>query len=369
VSPVLIILTIAIILTLISQFGDRISARYALVWWLASAGLLVCASIPSYLSPLARILGIETISNMILAGLVVFLFAQAFELTADLSRTDRRLRLIISELTAEKVANSIEVLAPAPRVLVIVPCFNEAASIRLVHDKLVAAARELERISGMSLLICFIDDGSIDATPDVLQEIRRSRIPVLIGRHSANSGVAGVLLTGFMIASRLDCNYAVQCDGDGQHPIHEIPELIQFAASNNSDLVIGSRFTATESPRIEAEKSTTQVRQLGIGWLRTVMRVTGFTTGVTDPTSGFRVYSRRAMTAISAQMPDEYPEPECIAIAHAMGLKINEFPVKMLPRTAGRSSLTTLKSIRYLVKVTSAIVGLRLRLAISALAR
>jgi hypothetical protein len=61
-------------------------------------------------------------------------------------------------------------------------------------------------------------------------------------------------------------------------------------------------------------------------------------------------------------MPDEYPEPETIALLTTERLSLAEYPVEMTPRVAGKSSLAGLKSIRYMIKVTAAILGLRLRL-------
>ena len=92
-----------------------------------------------------------------------------------------------------------------------------------------------------------------------------------------------------------------------------------------------------------------------------VLALFGRTARVRDPTSGFRVYSAQAVRALLKIMPDEYPEPETIALLALRGMRIAEVPVRMGPRTAGRSTLAGFSSIRYMVKVTSALAGLRLR--------
>jgi len=60
-------------------------------------------------------------------------------------------------------------------------------------------------------------------------------------------------------------------------------------------------------------------------------------------------------------MPDEYPEPEAIALVALSRLLIEETHVAMLPRTLGTSSTSGLKSARFMTKVTTALLGLRLR--------
>jgi len=60
-------------------------------------------------------------------------------------------------------------------------------------------------------------------------------------------------------------------------------------------------------------------------------------------------------------MPDEYPEPEAIALVARSRLRIEETHVAMLPRTLGTSSISGLKNARFMTKVTTALLGLRLR--------
>ena len=82
---------------------------------------------------------------------------------------------------------------------------------------------------------------------------------------------------------------------------------------------------------------------------------------VREPTSGFRVYSAQAVRALLSIALDEYPEPVSIALLAVRGSRIAEVPVRMGPRTTGRSTLAGFSSIRYMIKVTSALAGLRLR--------
>jgi hypothetical protein len=346
---------------MLSQFGDRIAARYALFWWASSIGLLFVVVFPHQLEPVARFLGIQTVSNLFLSGLGIFLFAQTFELASELSKIDRRSRKSISVLAAKNAYQLQKVQHLPGSTLLVIPCFNEEESLEDLYCRL-SKSSQREEWKKKNIRICFVDDGSSDGTLQKLQAIQESDQSVIICHHSANSGVASVLMTGFVLARDLGVSHVVQCDGDGQHPIEEIPRLVNIAISEQLDLLVGSRFVNSKFYILNTYKSTTLSRGLGIGWLRAVMWLSGFGSSISDPTSGFRVYSKRAVECLTKRMPDEYPEPETIALLTTERLSLAEYPVEMTPRVAGKSSLAGLKSIRYMIKVTAAILGLRLRL-------
>jgi hypothetical protein len=123
--------------------------------------------------------------------------------------------------------------------------------------------------------------------------------------------------------------------------------------------VLGSRFAIADAATLE---STTRLRRLGMILIILALRLFGNIAKVSDPTSGFRVYSSRAVTTLIRTMPDEYPEPETVAILASNDLQIVEHHVDMLPRQAGVSSLSRFKSMHYMIKVLSALLGLRIRI-------
>ena len=80
---------------------------------------------------------------------------------------------------------------------------------------------------------------------------------------------------------------------------------------------------------------------------------------VTDPTSGFRIYNRRAIQLFARDYPHDYPEVEAVLMLHAHRLRMTEVPVKMHQRGAGQSSITKGRSLYYMIKVSLALlVGL-----------
>jgi len=140
----------------------------------------------------------------------------------------------------------------------------------------------------------------------------------------------------------------MQVDGDGQHPAHEIARLIAAMRESHADLVVGSRF------RTEGGFKSTAARRVGIRFFALMLSAI-CRTRVTDPTSGFRILSRRAIRLLAARYSEDFPEVEALVVAHRAGLRILEIPVVMAERSAGRSSIGALKSLVYMLKVPLAI--------------
>lgn len=224
-----------------------------------------------------------------------------------------------------------------PRILVIIPAFNEADNIAAV----VAAVQA--HVPGAE--VCVIDDGSSDATSNAAQQAGAVTL-----RMPFNVGIGAAVQTGFLYAARHGYDVVARIDGDGQHPPEAIPPLLAALHTTGADMVIGSRFlTETDGYR------GTLPRRIGIRLLAAVIRLlTG--DAVTDPTSGFLVANKRAAHFCAAEYPHDYPEPETRILMHRAGLRIAEAPVVMRERAAGVSSITPFRSVYYMVKVTLALL-------------
>jgi hypothetical protein len=95
-------------------------------------------------------------------------------------------------------------------------------------------------------------------------------------------------------------------------------------------------------------------RRIGIAIFSYVIsRILG--TKVTDSTSGFRAANRRVIDFFSRTYPDDYPEVESLVLLHKMNLRMEEVPVTMRGRTGGKSSITPMRSVYYMIKVLMAI--------------
>jgi hypothetical protein len=122
-------------------------------------------------------------------------------------------------------------------------------------------------------------------------------------------------------------------------------------------MIVGSRFLqgSDDAPEYPAPVS----RRTGIHVFAFLLRrVVG--PRVTDPTSGFRLYNRRAISLFARDYPHDYPEVEAILLLHHHKVKMREVRVTMRARGGGRSSISGAgKSSYYMVKVLLALaVGL-----------
>lgn len=226
-------------------------------------------------------------------------------------------------------------MGATPKILVIIPAYNEEKSIVSVVESVMNA--------GYDYVV--INDGSTDSTLRVCREHDINVVDL-----KCNLGIGGAVQTGHKYAQRHGYDVDIQFDGDGQHDVAYIPALLEGIREGN-DLVVGSRFLADGVSSFQS----TFMRRIGITWLSKLLKVV---TGqkFTDPTSGFRACGPRAIELFAKFYPTDYPEPESIAEAHQRGLKVSEVPVSMNERIAGESSIHKLSSIYYMVKVTLAIL-------------
>jgi glycosyltransferase involved in cell wall biosynthesis len=231
--------------------------------------------------------------------------------------------------------------AQPQRGLVVVPAYNEVHTVASV-------VRALHR-DAPAWDVLVIDDGSTDATAEHAQAAGARVV-----RHPFNLGIGGAVQSGFRYARDEDYEMMVQVDADGQHDPREIRRLVAaHQAEPDLDMVCGSRFLS-EDYRYPAPIS----RRTGIHLFAFLLsRIVG--QRISDPTSGFRLYNRRAIELFARDYPHDYPEVEAVLMLHHHRLVMREVPVRMYERGGGHSSIGSGKSIYYMVKVLLAIgVGL-----------
>ena len=224
--------------------------------------------------------------------------------------------------------------------LLIIPAYNEAENIEKVVDNIVRNYPEYDYI--------IVNDGSKDNTEKICLKngYRVLNLPI-------NLGIGGAVQTGYCYARDNDYDVAVQIDGDGQHDVGYLAEMIKLIESGQADVVIGSRFVEKEGFQ------SSQIRRIGIKFLSGLAKIlTGVR--VKDITSGYRAVNRMFINIFAEDYPSDYPEPEAMVIAAVYGGKIREYPVVMRKRETGESSITLKKSVYYMIKVTLAMMIRRL---------
>jgi glycosyltransferase involved in cell wall biosynthesis len=221
------------------------------------------------------------------------------------------------------------------KVLVIVPAYNE-------EENIAAAIQDLrENYPEGDILV--VNDGSADRTSQIARELGAEVLDL-----PYNLGIGGAMQTGFLRAVAGDYAAAIQFDGDGQHNAVEIRKIFGPYENSNADLVVGSRFLS------EGGFTSSMQRRLGARILSLVVS-TLVRRRITDTTSGFRFYSKKAFTFFSLTYPEDYPEVEAFILAHKKGLTIEEVPAEISPRQFGKSSITISRAVYYMAKVLLAI--------------
>ncbi len=229
-----------------------------------------------------------------------------------------------------------QTIAQNLRVLAIVPAYNEEITIQSVVQEIV------DKVPG--IVVCVVNDGSYDNTADVAK-----KSGAVVISHPFNMGIGAAVQTGFIYAIRNNFDVAVQVDADGQHDPSFIMKMVSDLTQMNADVVSGSRFIK------KGGYKSSFLRRIGIVIFEIINRlVVG--QKITDSTSGFRAFSKRAIVFLADKYPEDYPEPEVLIILKKNGYKVIEIPVEMRNRQGGQSSIKGYKSLHYMAKVILAIL-------------
>jgi glycosyltransferase involved in cell wall biosynthesis len=227
-----------------------------------------------------------------------------------------------------------------PRVIAVVPAHDEAKAIGAV----VAGIRAFEP----RFDVVVVDDGSTDATAAIAAEHGAAVV-----RLPFNLGIGAAVQTGFQYALARGYELAVRLDGDGQHDPGELPRLLEPVERGEADIVTGSRFSGDGERDGEGYRPPL-ARRAGIAWFaRLVSLLTR--QRVTDTTSGFQALNRKGIALFAGDYPNDYPEVEATLLVLKHKLRLVEVPVQMREREHGTSSITFLRSVYYMLKVTLAL--------------
>jgi apolipoprotein N-acyltransferase len=237
-------------------------------------------------------------------------------------------------------------LPERPRARVILPTYNERATIERVLDGIGAIEGDLD--------ILVVDDGSPDGTGAIVRARAESDPRVTLIERPHKSGLASAYAVGFERAIADGYDLAVEMDSDLSHRPEQLPTLLEAARSH--DLVIGSRYvpggsvTNWRRTRLALSKAGNLYARLWLGF------------EVHDATSGFRVYRTGALRQIAATRvsSDGYGfQIELVYRAWNLGLSVGEAPISFHEREHGESKISRRIVVEALWLVT--VWGLRAR--------
>jgi len=200
---------------------------------------------------------------------------------------------------------------------VVIPAYNEAATIRMV------VSRTLRQIKN----VIVVDDGSTDATIEALVDL-----PVAVLRNPANCGKAACLWRGFQQALDAGACGVVTLDGDGQHAPEDIPRVSAEAACYPDHVIIGARCRDQRRATFWRYVAN-RVADFWISW------AAGYP--IEDSQSGFRIYPASLLRIVKIRHGKARSfvfESEILIEATRLGYRSLPISIETLRRPGARPS-------------------------------
>ena len=228
------------------------------------------------------------------------------------------------------------------KVLLIIPSYNEEENVLNNYKRIIKHNEKYKT----NYDVIIVNDGSKDKTEKLCKE---NNIPYISLVH--NLGIGGAVQTGYKYAYEHGYDVAVQFDGDGQHDVRYVENIIKPIKDKKADMVIGSRFIDKRS----SEFKTSRARRIGIKLISFFIKIIT-KKKIYDTTSGFRAVDRKLIERFASDYPVEYPEPVSTTEVLRLGYRVEEVPVSMNERENGVSSIKAWKNVYYMINVILSIV-------------
>ena len=217
----------------------------------------------------------------------------------------------------------------APRVLVVIPTYDEAANVRPIVRQVIALPGDYD--------VLVVDDGSPDGTADLVREMQAEfpdRIHLI--EREGKQGLGTAYLRGFRYARDHGYLFICEMDADFSHNPADLPLLVE-AIRSGADVAIGSRYI--DGVRVLNWPLSRLILSYGAGiYTRSITRLP-----VKDVTAGFKCFHHRVLQAIDFDRVSSNGysfQIEMTYRAWRKGFKVVEVPITFTERTEGQSKMS-----------------------------
>lgn len=236
----------------------------------------------------------------------------------------------------------------APRLAIVLPCFNESESIDHAVNRLTAVINELagEGLISKDSYLFFVDDGSTDDSWEAIEIINRSNKTIKGVKLSRNFGHQAALLAGLITVTK-DCDAAISMDTDLQQDPQAIRDFVKEFI-NGADVVLGIRKDRSTDSWFKKQTALGFYALMGTMGVNTVRNH-----------ADYRLLSKRALEALAL-----FPEPNIFlrAICLQLGFRVNTVLFNVYDRQYGKTKYSLKKMLRLALQgVTSfSVIPLRI---------
>jgi glycosyltransferase involved in cell wall biosynthesis len=218
------------------------------------------------------------------------------------------------------------------KILVMIPTYNDPELVGEI-------ARQIENISDQATVLV-IDDGS---DPSIrAEELDKSTMLVCLPTNFGLGMCMHVALDHQIVHGY---DVLIRVDGDGQHPVESIPELIAPIVSGKASFVVGSRANRDQGTGLRSF-----LARFVRDYMSTVVRLVSRNSSPVDVTSGFIALDRRAAKVLNQGMLEQYPEPQMCLLIGRSDLATCEIRIDQKDRAFGRSTITVGQALRFLYR-------------------
>lgn len=202
---------------------------------------------------------------------------------------------------------------------VVIPCYNEEQTLEELVERVIAVD-----LDGIEKELLIVDDGSVDATPAIIEELARRHPEIRTRAHSRNRGKGAAVRTGFEIATG---DVIVIQDADLEYDPGDYPALLKPITSGRADVVFGTRFRG-EAPH----RTIYYWHYVGNRFLTMLSNVLT-NLNLTDMAVCYKMFRREVLDRIGLQEEGFGIDPELTAKVARQGVRIYEVGISYYGRT------------------------------------